>query len=158
LQRATYQATLVGLFITLLVGNSYHAGFSQTGTEGSTGSQSLISVQTEESYYQVPETVIIHGHVSPTILKEDVPLFIQVINPRGVMARADIIYINSSDGTFKYDLPTRGQLTGISGEYRVVVSYQGDEYQAETSFEFRGSDTIIDNRCMMSFCTYQLTV
>jgi hypothetical protein len=127
-------------------------------TGDSSGSQSLISVETEESYYQIPDTIIITGHVSPNILKEDVPLFIQVINPFGAMARDDFIYINNSDGTFKYELPTGGQLTGISGEYRVLVSYPEGEYRAETTYGFRGGDMAVDYQCERIFCIHKLTV
>jgi hypothetical protein len=73
---------------------------------------------------------VVSGNVG-TFKENQVPI-IQIFNPKGTLYRADPVEL-SSDGSYTYAFKVGGK-AGITGTYRVVVSYGAS--QAETSFVF----------------------
>lgn len=91
-----------------------------------------LTVETDSTSYSTGDTITVSGNVEVTPTGE--PLVIQVFNPNGAAYRFDQVDV-AADGSYTYELAVGGPL-GVSGEYRVVTTYAGE--QEETTFDFQG--------------------
>ncbi|MGH9878380.1 MAG: hypothetical protein ACRD5H_12150 [Nitrososphaerales archaeon] len=99
--------------------------------------QSSLTVHSEYGNYNVGETITISGTVPRVIEGES--LLLRVYDPTGALAKADPVKV-LDNGTYFYEFPSGGPLMALSGEYRIVVNYGGQE--ADVTFDF---DTGTDN-------------
>jgi predicted secreted protein with PEFG-CTERM motif len=103
-------------------------------TVGTLGNAYALTVETDNTSYSTGDTITVSGNVEVTPTGE--PLVIQVFNPNGAAYRFDQVDV-AADGSYTYELAVGGPL-GVSGEYRVVTTYAGE--QEETTFDFTGTE------------------
>ncbi len=156
LNRLWLRIIVIGILFLMLTANDPAQSTVQAQTQ-----ESLITVQTDkESYdfhYPNPAIVVISGNVSKDILREGEKVVIQVLNPMGARYRVDFVNVSASDGSYQYPMPIGGSIAGISGEYTVLATYSGN-YQSETTFQYDTHSEAIEYTCMMSLCTYEITI
>ena len=100
--------------------------FSQTNS---------VTVKTDKTEYQKGNSIIISGKVETLRTNAEEPLLVQVFNPEGAAYRADLVNV-AANGSYNDRLNIGGQL-GISGQYRVVVTY--DKANEQSLFHFVSS-------------------
>jgi len=93
--------------------------------------QEQITVHLQYTEYVPGETITISGTVPKVI--EGQSLLIRVYDPSGALAKADPARL-FDNATYVYEFPSGGPLMALSGEYKVIVNYGGQ--QAETTFNF----------------------
>lgn len=117
--------------IVVLLFSSY--AFAQT--------PSGLTVETDAASYTTGETITVSGDAG---VNTGQPLLIQVFNPNGAAYRFDQVVVQD-DGSYSYEMVVGGNL-GVTGAYRVVVTYNDES--AETEFDFTaaaaGSEVTID--------------
>ena len=96
-----------------------------------------VTVKTDKADYTSGESITISGTVSN--VQAGQPLFLQVFNPKGALARADPVTI-AADGSWTYTFTSGGPLMADSGDYRVKVTYRS--VSEETTFGFEGTGPI----------------
>jgi predicted secreted protein with PEFG-CTERM motif len=116
---------ILSVSIALIGANAalIRAAFSQTN---------LVTVKTDKAEYQKGNLIIISGKVETLRAGAEEPLLVQVFNPAGAAYRADLVNI-AANGSYNDKLNIGGQL-GISGQYRVVVTY--DKANEQSLFHF----------------------
>ncbi len=92
----------------------------------------FVTIQADKPSYTSDETINLSGSVSPVI--EGLPVLIQIFNPNGEAYRFDQVSTTST-GTYSFAFNIGGDI-GSSGQYRIVVSYNG--VAAETTLAFLG--------------------
>ena len=92
----------------------------------------LVTVKTDKTEYQKGNSIIISGKVDTRRAGAQEPLLVQVFNPAGVAYRADLVNV-ATDGSYNDKFDIGGQL-GISGQYRIVVTY--DKANEQSLFHF----------------------
>ncbi len=101
------------------------------GTIGAAHAQSSgLTVSTDKTAYSTADTIKISGNVGVTPTGQ--PLVLRVFNPNGAAYRFDQV-MPAADGSYTYDLKVGGNL-GVSGPYKVSVSYNGASKDATFTF------------------------
>ncbi|AIF84794.1 hypothetical protein NTE_02752 [Candidatus Nitrososphaera evergladensis SR1] len=108
------------------------ASVSAVGMFGSAYAQtsSGLTVTTDKTDYSAADTVKISGNVGVTPTGQ--PLVLQVFNPNGAAYRFDQVPV-AADGSYTYNLKVGGKL-GVTGAYKVTVSYNGVSKTANFNF------------------------
>ncbi len=110
------------------------ASVASVSTLGSAYAQTGFTVTTDNTEYSTGEDITVSGNVGRTPTGQ--VLVIQVYNPNDAVYRFDQVPVQS-DGSYTYTFRVGGEL-GVSGEYRVTVSYAGSS--ANTTFNFTAAD------------------
>ncbi len=113
-------------------------------------------VRTDSPEYSLGDEVVIFGTIANDILTPGQPVVLFVHDPLGAIVRSDLV-IPYSNGSFWYEMPTGGELMRYSGGYKIVANY-AEQYRAETTFDFSGSDAGEDGNCIVFGCIYELHV
>ena len=92
----------------------------------------LVTVKTDKTEYQKGNLIKISGKVETQRTNAEEPLLVQVFNPEGAAYRVDLVNV-AANGSYNDKLNIGGQL-GISGQYRVVVTY--DKANEQSLFHF----------------------
>jgi len=100
---------------------------------------SLISVQTDDSNYDVGDTILISGKITTII--GDTPVTIQLFKEANMVEIAQVKV--SQDGNYVHTIIAQGPLWKSQGDYTVRVVY-GENNIAETSFEYISGSEIIE--------------
>jgi len=100
---------------------------------------SLISVQTDDSNYDVGDTILISGKITTMI--GDTPVTIQLFKEANMVEIAQVKV--SQDGNYVHTIIAQGPLWKSQGDYTVRVVY-GENNIAETSFEYISGSEIIE--------------
>lgn len=95
-----------------------------------------ITVETDKTDYESGDSIGLSGTV--TNVQAGQPVFIQVTNPKGALARADPVDV-AADGSWNYTFTSGGPLMRDSGDYTVKVTYRG--ISETTTFGFTGTGT-----------------
>jgi predicted secreted protein with PEFG-CTERM motif len=114
----TISIALIGANAALI-----QVAFSQTN---------LVTVKTDKAEYQKGNLIIISGKVETLRTNAEEPVLVQVFNPEGAAYRANLVNV-AANGSYNDKLNIGGQL-GISGQYRVVVTY--DKANEQSLFHF----------------------
>jgi predicted secreted protein with PEFG-CTERM motif len=108
------------------------ASVAAVGTFGTAHAQSSgLTVKTDKTAYSTADTIKVSGSVGVTPTGQ--PLVIQVFNPNGAAYRFDQVTV-AADGSYTYEFKVGGKL-GVSGQYKVTVSYNGQSQNTTFSFE-----------------------
>ena len=101
-------------------------------------SESLISVETNNTTYDEGDTIVVSGKIK-TIIGET-PVTLQLFHDGNMIQIAQIIV--SKDGNYSYTILAEGTMWQIQGEYIVKVTY-GEGNIAETTFLYTPDSEVL---------------
>jgi predicted secreted protein with PEFG-CTERM motif len=104
------------------------AGLTTFGT--AYAQSSGLTVATDKASYSAGETIKLSGNVGVTPTGQ--PVIVQVYNPNGAAYHFDQAKVNA-DGSYTNEFKIGGKL-GVTGQYKVTVSYNGQS--KDTNFSF----------------------
>jgi predicted secreted protein with PEFG-CTERM motif len=110
-----------------------------SGTIFAHGSESLISIQTNEKNYEEEDTIVISGNVTTII--GDTPITLQVFREGTLLEIAQITV--AQDGTFSHTILAEGPLWTHEGEFITRASY-GERDIAEAKFNYTPKSKLME--------------
>jgi hypothetical protein len=127
-----FSLIIIFSFFSLAVPSFLHLpAFAQT-------TQQEPHVQTHSDEYTTGDGITISGNTGGSGGEPRAQL--QILNPDGDVYKSALVQV-APDGSFVHNTIVGGK-QGINGTYHVVITY--DERQAETTFEFATSGTLLD--------------
>jgi predicted secreted protein with PEFG-CTERM motif len=101
-------------------------------------SESLISVETNNTTYDEGDTIVVSGKIKTMI--GETPVTLQLFHDGNMIQIAQIIV--SKDGNYSYTILAEGTMWQIQGEYIVKVTY-GEGNIAETTFLYTPDSEVL---------------